>query len=236
MGFFSSKKDNSRDSSPSSVSRGSSSSSILICRPWTSRSSSPSSSSSRSPSSNPNVPCTGTSSCPCPTLDWADAQFENTFNNGCYTSLVMLDFLITRRQLSYKEYLLDRSLVLDKTDSQEYRSRKKGKNKNNEVARNEFPRTKAWLNQFPDSDFDNVVNNGTGRCTSFAIQNVTRLGKAHGAHYEFDYYKLGVHHLARCRKSEIVIDSSSKKGAFLLKPGRRSPLKCHFSDVLLISL
>ena len=114
------------------------------------------------------------------------------------------------RQLSYKEYLLDRSLVLDKTDSQEYRSRKKGKNKNNEVARNEFPRTKAWLNQFPDSDFDNVVNNGTGRCTSFAIQNVTRLGKAHGAHYEFDYYKLGVHHLARCRKSEIVIDSSSK--------------------------
>jgi hypothetical protein len=64
-----------------------------------------------------------------------------------------------------------------------------------------------------------VVHNGTGRCTSFAIQTVDAIQSQHKGSFNFDYYRLGNHHLARCKNTGTVIDSSCKKGAFILQGG-----------------
>ncbi|KAK4209175.1 hypothetical protein QBC37DRAFT_404553 [Rhypophila decipiens] len=83
-----------------------------------------------------------------------------------------------------------------------------------------FKRTKSHLDKFPDSVFNDIVSHGTGRCTPFTIQTINRLNREHPGSYNFHIYRLGNHHLARCSRTGIVIDSSSKSGAFILNPGQ----------------
>jgi hypothetical protein len=59
----------------------------------------------------------------------------------------------------------------------------------------------------------------SGRCTSFAIKVVHLLNSTCQATFSFDFYNLHGHRLARCRKTESLIDSSSMHGAFQLKAG-----------------
>ncbi len=50
----------------------------------------------------------------------------------------------------------------------------------------------------------------TGICTSFAIKAVRSLkAKAPLGTYDFVFYDLGKHRLARCRKAKIMIDSDA---------------------------
>lgn len=43
--------------------------------------------------------------------------------------------------------------------------------------------------------------------------------KEHFDRFNFEFYRLGVHHIALCTKSGVVLDSSSKAGAFTLDEG-----------------
>jgi hypothetical protein len=59
----------------------------------------------------------------------------------------------------------------------------------------------------------------TGRCTSFAVKGAAVITKGKpAAGYDFKIYDLKGHRIARCPKTQVVIDSSSKlpNGAFLL--------------------
>lgn len=164
-----------------------------------------------------------------PTIEpfrWTQRQWRDTFHNGSHTTLVMLDFLIKKRGATYDDYLRKRSVILDQNDFIAYEARLceagLGNHWEADPTPTEFQQTKAWLQQFSDDEFDSVVDNGTGRCTSFAIQTAARLKDQHPNVFDFDFYKLGIHHLARCKKTQIVIDSSSKKGAFVLQPGEEA--------------
>jgi len=64
-----------------------------------------------------------------------------------------------------------------------------------------------------------VLYTGTGRCTSFAIQTVNAISYRYPSLFDFSYYRLGNHHLARCKKTGVVINSSCKMGAFVLEEG-----------------
>lgn len=59
----------------------------------------------------------------------------------------------------------------------------------------------------------------TGRCTSLAVKAVHNLG---GPAYDWCIYDLEGHRVARCRRTGIVIDSSStvEGGAFILPGGK----------------
>jgi hypothetical protein len=61
----------------------------------------------------------------------------------------------------------------------------------------------------------------TGRCTSFAIKVVDLIEKKYPGQFEFDLYDLNGHRIARCHKTGILIDSSSRHGAFELKEGKQ---------------
>lgn len=66
-----------------------------------------------------------------------------------------------------------------------------------------------------------------GRCTSFAVQVVTKLEIVQRVRkqdmFDFEFFDLTKHNLkhrlARCKKTGILIDSSSSVGAFVLKEG-----------------
>jgi hypothetical protein len=162
-------------------------------------------------------------------LEWAQRQWHNTFHNGSYTTLVMLDFLIKKKGVTYDKYLRNRSVILDQNDFSAYEARLNEARLEDDwdadiadPTPTEFQQTKAWLQRFSNDEFGSVGNNGTGRCTSFAIQTAARLKGQHQDVFDFNFYKLGHHHLARCKKTQTVIDSSSKKGAFVLQPGEES--------------
>ncbi|KAL8941756.1 MAG: hypothetical protein Q9211_001685 [Gyalolechia sp. 1 TL-2023] len=75
-----------------------------------------------------------------------------------------------------------------------------------------------------DTSFRNVLTwaRSTGRCTSFAVAVVRYLEEYHPGAYDFKYYDLGGHRVARCARSGILIDSSSKEGAIRLVDGEWS--------------
>lgn len=56
----------------------------------------------------------------------------------------------------------------------------------------------------------------TGRYTSFALNVVHRLEAEHPNLYNFKYYDVGRHRVARCQTTGILIDSSSRFGPVLL--------------------
>ena len=65
------------------------------------------------------------------------------------------------------------------------------------------------------------ISSRPGRCTSFAIQTVKDFVTPgyHRGTYNFHFYELGFHRVARCKNTGIMIDSSSSQGAFILREG-----------------
>ncbi len=53
-----------------------------------------------------------------------------------------------------------------------------------------------------------VFTNNTGTCTAFAVRVVHLLNIAHPDFFNFIYYDMIGHRLARCKKTKMVIDSS----------------------------
>ncbi|KAH6619653.1 hypothetical protein B0J18DRAFT_434665 [Chaetomium sp. MPI-SDFR-AT-0129] len=59
----------------------------------------------------------------------------------------------------------------------------------------------------------------SGRCTSFTIRIVRHLQELSSPSFDFRFYDLGRHRVARCAKTGILIDSSSTVGVLVLKDG-----------------
>lgn len=66
----------------------------------------------------------------------------------------------------------------------------------------------------PDLD---VLYKNPGRCATFAVKVCKELESKHAGLYQFAFFNLGSHRIARCTKTKVVIDSSSDDGAFALR-------------------
>lgn len=141
--------------------------------------------------------------------DLARDEWRDVYHNGSYTSLLMLDFWIRKREITYEDYLRNPEGIIDEEDMRQYTERVQEDHET--IAQDgEFPRTKEWLCRLSDNEFDGIIENGTGRCTSFAIQTVRALDRKYKDKFNFKYYRLGIHHLARCTETDVVIDSTSE--------------------------
>ncbi|KAM7213638.1 hypothetical protein V8F06_010959 [Rhypophila decipiens] len=60
----------------------------------------------------------------------------------------------------------------------------------------------------------------SGRCTSFAIKVASRLEQRYpGDRFQFEFFDLGKHRVARCQQYEFIIDSESRRGIERLPDG-----------------
>lgn len=109
-----------------------------------------------------------------------------------YTSFWLIDCLLQKAKLSYDDLLKDHNIL------------KKTFRKGDIVA---DPRETSIISPLP------------GKCTSFAIQVVEKLEKTYKNIYDFQFYRLGPHTVARCQKTGVLIDSSSSGGAITLNDG-----------------
>jgi len=57
---------------------------------------------------------------------------------------------------------------------------------------------------------------GHGRCTSFACKVATQLEETYPGMYDFQYFDIGGHRVARCKKTAVLIDSNADRGANVL--------------------
>jgi hypothetical protein len=169
-------------------------------------------------------------------LALARDEWRDVYHNGSYTSLLMLDFWIKQKGITYEDYLQDPASILDQDDLLRFKSRVQP---NDEwIAQDdEFPRTRHWLSKIDDADFDRVIEEGTGRCTSFAIQTVRALNEKHKDIFDFKYYRVGNHHLARCEKTNVVIDSTHEpklleKGGWIINEPTTDTYKRKFESRL----
>lgn len=131
----------------------------------------------------------------------ADAFWKHVFVEGPYTAFVMIDYLRSKATV----------------------------NNWNEVL------TSGWSNQkglvafsqagdkqeaiMKDADLSRIWAGKTGRCTSFAVKVMSLLEKQSPGTFKFKVYDIGHHRVARCEKTAVLIDSSSKQGAFPLPEG-----------------
>jgi len=88
-------------------------------------------------------------------------------------------------------------------------------------------REKAFPDSDPDPELFNTILDGSwttkcrdeaGRCTSFAVKIAHALEKEHNTVFQFQYFDLGGHRVARCEKTAILIDSVSDEGAKIMLP------------------
>ena len=80
-----------------------------------------------------------------------------------------------------------------------------------------FDPTYFTVDELRDTYFE-TWGKSTGRCTSFAIRVAYNLENEFPEDvFQFQYYNLGTHRVARCSNTEIVIDSESKKGFEILR-------------------
>lgn len=118
----------------------------------------------------------------------ADKVWKQVFGEDAFTSLTIAEFVLNNTATSLQDYVKAPKIL-------------KGK-----------------VNLEMISKWDNlgILVDGPGRCASFAVKVCSRLEKQHANHYDFRYYNIGSHRIARCEKTRVVIDSSSDYGAFQL--------------------
>ncbi|OBT66537.1 hypothetical protein VE03_03580 [Pseudogymnoascus sp. 23342-1-I1] len=125
-------------------------------------------------------------------LQLANEEWYKTFEGGPYSTLKMIDFLLGKVGATY----------------------------------NDFVESPGTLKSIKKEDFDSETFTGslrptwgslTGRCTSFALKIISQLESIEDSNFVFSIYDLKGHRIARCRNTGIVLDSSSKNGAFQLE-------------------
>ncbi|KAL9620525.1 MAG: hypothetical protein Q9160_004994 [Pyrenula sp. 1 TL-2023] len=127
--------------------------------------------------------------------DAAKAMWIENFNKGPYTNSRMVEFLVTKiAKLHYADFLSNPKRI------------EKIKQKK--------------LEKHTDFPFDALWNTKTGRCTAFALSTVDDLERSYDHDWDFKFYKLRNHRLARCEKTGVLIDSSSVPGAIVLREGK----------------
>jgi hypothetical protein len=138
------------------------------------------------------------------TLSAARRVWQEILAGGPYTALKMVEYLKQQGGKTYEGFLANPRTALEGVTN-----RVIGKHDINA-----YPLSITW-------------NSMTGRCTSFAIKAVNdleRMGLKDAANkpaFDFEIFNLGRHRVARCKRTGILIDSSSTKpgGAFLLPEG-----------------
>ncbi|KAL8880115.1 MAG: hypothetical protein Q9198_002412, partial [Flavoplaca austrocitrina] len=132
--------------------------------------------------------------------EFAQEMWKDVFENNAYTNFPQIQYLKDKAEVSWAKLLQDSKLLSKKV-------------------------TKDVIEQ--DFSYENVLTwaKYTGRCTTFAVAVVRRLEEDYPGAYDFKYYDLGGHCVARCAKTGILIDSSSKKGAIRLKDGEWSTVE-----------
>lgn len=123
----------------------------------------------------------------------AQQNWIEVFHRNAYTSFSQINYLKEKAGVSWEDLLHSPRLL-------------------------STPVTRDVITQ--DTSPDNVLTwTRSGRCSSFAVAVVRRLEEYYPDNYDFKYYDLKGHRVARCAKSGILIDSSSTKGAIRLVEG-----------------
>lgn len=131
----------------------------------------------------------------------ADAAWKQVFVEGSYTGFVMIDYLRSHaNNIEWSDVLKSGY------------SKKKGLIALSQVANQREAIMK-------DAKLNTTWAGTTGRCTSFAVKVISLLEKQSPGTFKFNIYDLGRHRVARCENTGILIDSSSKNGAFPLPEG-----------------
>lgn len=125
----------------------------------------------------------------------AQRVWEEIFHQYAYTNFVQIEYLKDKAGVSWDDFLQNPRILSTRV-------------------------TKDAILQ--DLSYDNVKTwaRSLGRCTSFAVAVVRRLEEILPGCYDFKYYDLKGHRVARCARSGILIDSSSSKGAIDLGSAR----------------
>lgn len=132
---------------------------------------------------------------PVPLQQYQDAQqvWRDVFQYMAYTNFSQIQYLVRKAGVSWDNVLRGPKLLSRRITREEIEADKS------------YPFTQTWAK--------------AGRCTSFAVLVVRRLGEMYGSAYDFEYFDLGGHRVARCTMTGILIDSSSQMGAIPLIDG-----------------
>jgi len=122
-------------------------------------------------------------------LDASQAQWKQTFIEGPQTSFGMVRALMEYLEVNYETLLT-----------------------NPEVLLGAFKTKRPLIDNIEDERWAKTWRN-PGRCTSFAVKIARALEEKDPNTFKFRYFDLGRHRVARCERTEILIDSTSNKGA-----------------------
>ncbi|KAE8326298.1 hypothetical protein BDV39DRAFT_206191 [Aspergillus sergii] len=123
----------------------------------------------------------------------AQECWEEAFKDGPYSNFLQGEYLVNKSGESWGSILKDKNLLKKKIKIEDL-------TKDQSTS---FIRT--WW--------------AAGRCTSFATRIVRQLQEYSSASFDFKFYDLNGHRVARCMKTGILIDSSSATGVLVLNDG-----------------
>ncbi|KXX75410.1 hypothetical protein MMYC01_209496 [Madurella mycetomatis] len=129
------------------------------------------------------------------TLAVSKEQWNRAFIEGPHTSFGMVKALMDALKLTYPQLLEKPEALLAA-----------------------FRDSEPLIRNIEDQPWVNTWAKKTGRCTSFAVKVARALEKAHPSAFEFVYFDLGRHRVARCVKTNILINSDSDSGAKIMLP------------------
>jgi len=131
-------------------------------------------------------------------VEAATEAWREVFDQGPHTSLRIIEKLRTHLGLEYTD-------ILRRPDS----------------LRMFDPRLVDTMSD----EWNHIWSSRSGRCTSFAVKVVHLLEQRHGARFQFRFFDIGGHRVARCERTGVVIDSVSSQGAVVLPDnvGWRTP-------------
>lgn len=143
--------------------------------------------------------CSGSPGDPSDSFDHvgnAQRQWKRFFRKDAYTNFTEVEYLRDLAEVSWEELLEDPKLLAKELhDEHIRRDMSTGK-------------TETWRRP--------------GRCTSFALVVVDALEQNFPEMYKFKYFDVGDHRLARCARSGVIIDSSSRVGVIVSRDNQWS--------------
>ncbi len=147
-------------------------------------------------------------------LDVSQKQWRQVFTEGPFTSFGMVNALMQELRVTYEELLGSPQILHTRLTA--------------------LMDGKSLVSSIEDSQWVNTWSKKTGRCTSFAVKIAKTLEREYPDTFDFQYFDLGRHRIARCASTGILIHSHSDKGAKIMDPtehwsesDNRGPFKYH---------
>lgn len=131
-------------------------------------------------------------------INICNSVITRVFNEGPYTSLKMMEVIVSTLELSPGDILVAPELL------------------------RAYPREAVTETNFRIPPISTIWKSETGRCTSFAVKVAEELNGslADGTSFAFRYFDARGHRVARCENTNILVDSLSEDGAQVLLPGQ----------------